>query len=128
MEIGFSGTSWDLLGQVLAERVGFEPTIRYQRIHAFQACALSRSAISPRESAILARRTKKARLAGGLTALIGCRALSLGLLRVPDTDMARFRHQEQAKHEAHRGHRNRVDQRVAEVVSRLEGRRGDQRH
>jgi len=35
----------------LAERVGFEPTIRthdtVSRIHAFQACALSHSAISP---------------------------------------------------------------------------------
>src|SRR5438093_6287651 len=27
-EIGFSGTFWDLLGRILAERVGFEPTIR----------------------------------------------------------------------------------------------------
>src|SRR6266704_1485451 len=27
-EIGFSGTIWDYLGRVLAERVGFEPTIR----------------------------------------------------------------------------------------------------
>src|SRR6266581_4035111 len=27
-EIGFSGTFWDYLGRVLAERVGFEPTIR----------------------------------------------------------------------------------------------------
>src|SRR3954466_11520343 len=31
---------------VLAERVGFEPTIRC-RIHAFQACAFGRSATSP---------------------------------------------------------------------------------
>src|SRR5256885_2610751 len=30
----------------LAERVGFEPTIRF-RIHAFQACAFGRSATSP---------------------------------------------------------------------------------
>ena len=30
-----------------AERVGFEPTVRYERTHAFQACALSRSATSP---------------------------------------------------------------------------------
>jgi hypothetical protein len=30
----------------LAERKGFEPSIRYQRIHAFQACALSHSATS----------------------------------------------------------------------------------
>ncbi len=31
----------------MAERVGFEPTIRGYRIHAFQACAFSRSATSP---------------------------------------------------------------------------------
>ena len=34
------------LGYELAERKGFEPSIRYQRIHAFQACALSHSATS----------------------------------------------------------------------------------
>src|SRR5467141_2594675 len=33
-------------GTTLAERVGFEPTIRF-RIHAFQACAFGRSATSP---------------------------------------------------------------------------------
>ena len=31
-----------------AERVGFEPTLRYKRKHAFQACALSHSATSPK--------------------------------------------------------------------------------
>ncbi len=31
----------------LAEREGFEPSIRFGRIHAFQACAFDRSAISP---------------------------------------------------------------------------------
>src|SRR5262245_22961269 len=31
----------------VAERVGFEPTVRFCRTHAFQACALSHSAISP---------------------------------------------------------------------------------
>src|SRR3984893_5105135 len=31
----------------VAERVGFEPTIGYSPIHAFQACAFNRSAISP---------------------------------------------------------------------------------
>ena len=35
------------MGRVLAERVGFEPTIGYSPIHAFQACAFNRSAISP---------------------------------------------------------------------------------
>ena len=36
-----------ILNSFLAEREGFEPSVRYQRTHAFQACALSRSAISP---------------------------------------------------------------------------------
>ena len=31
----------------MAEREGFEPSIRDYRIHAFQACAFDRSAISP---------------------------------------------------------------------------------
>jgi hypothetical protein len=31
----------------VAERGGFEPPIEYYPIHAFQACAFSRSAISP---------------------------------------------------------------------------------
>ena len=34
------------LGLGLAERKGFEPSIRYKRIHAFQACALNHSATS----------------------------------------------------------------------------------
>jgi hypothetical protein len=34
-------------GHGVAEREGFEPSKRYERLHAFQACALSRSAISP---------------------------------------------------------------------------------
>jgi hypothetical protein len=37
----------------LAEREGFEPSIRYKRIHAFQACAFSHSATSPESIAIL---------------------------------------------------------------------------
>ena len=31
----------------LADRGGFEPPIRYERIHAFQACAFNRSATCP---------------------------------------------------------------------------------
>ena len=31
----------------MAERAGFEPAIPFWSIHAFQACALSRSATSP---------------------------------------------------------------------------------
>ena len=30
----------------LAERLGFEPRVRYQRTHDFQSCALDHSAIS----------------------------------------------------------------------------------
>src|SRR5215469_7637388 len=36
-----------MLYEFVAERVGFEPTVRFCRTHAFQACALSHSAISP---------------------------------------------------------------------------------
>src|SRR5437899_9101588 len=43
-EIGTSGA--ERADTTLAERVGFEPTIRF-RIHAFQACAFGRSATSP---------------------------------------------------------------------------------
>ncbi len=32
---------------VLAEKEGFEPSVRDYRTHTFQACALNRSAISP---------------------------------------------------------------------------------
>ena len=32
----------------LAEREGFEPSIRYKRIHTFQACAFNHSATSPK--------------------------------------------------------------------------------
>ena len=32
---------------LLAGRGGFEPPIRYKRIHAFQACAFNRSATCP---------------------------------------------------------------------------------
>ena len=33
---------------LLADRGGFEPPIRYERIHAFQACAFNRSATCPK--------------------------------------------------------------------------------
>src|SRR6266704_714161 len=39
----------------LAERVGFEPTIRC-RIHAFQACAFGRSATSPLQTFLRSRK------------------------------------------------------------------------
>jgi hypothetical protein len=34
---------------VLAERGGFEPPVGYEPTHAFQACDLNHSSISPRE-------------------------------------------------------------------------------
>ena len=33
---------------IVAERVGFEPTVRYSRTHTFQACSLNRSDTSPK--------------------------------------------------------------------------------
>ena len=38
---------------LLAEREGFEPSIRYKRIHTFQACSLSHSDTSPDSITIL---------------------------------------------------------------------------
>lgn len=40
-------TAWNQIEIVLADRGGFEPPIRYERIHAFQACAFNRSATCP---------------------------------------------------------------------------------
>ena len=40
-------TTWNQFEIVLADRGGFEPPIRYERIHAFQACAFNRSATCP---------------------------------------------------------------------------------
>jgi hypothetical protein len=36
-----------IIVQHLAERMGFEPMIRFWHIHTFQACAFDHSAISP---------------------------------------------------------------------------------
>ena len=36
-------------GGINVERQGFEPWLRYERKHAFQACALSHSATSPKK-------------------------------------------------------------------------------
>ena len=35
------------ISKKIAEKVGFEPTLRFWRKHALQACALDHSAISP---------------------------------------------------------------------------------
>ena len=44
----FEGSNpYNRLRLILAEREGFEPSIRGYRIHTFQACAFDRSAISP---------------------------------------------------------------------------------
>ena len=39
---------------VLAEKVGFEPTVGYEPTHAFQACDLNHSSTSPRRYCITA--------------------------------------------------------------------------
>ena len=48
-------------------------------------------------------------------------------LGVPDAYFARFRHQEQAEHHAHRGNSDRINQRVADTAGRLVRRRGDEK-
>lgn len=47
----------------MAVTVGFEPTLRYKRKHAFQACALSHSATSPLMGGTLARKLLKCKSA-----------------------------------------------------------------
>ena len=47
----------------MAEREGFEPSIREHRIHTFQACAFNRSATSPtfsRRALYVLRRVREA--------------------------------------------------------------------
>ena len=44
---------WMLKNTSLAERVGFEPTIRYNRIPDFESGAFDHSATFPRETTIL---------------------------------------------------------------------------
>ena len=41
------GLYFNALQHILAEREGFEPSIRYKRIHTFQACSFSHSDTSP---------------------------------------------------------------------------------
>src|SRR5207249_12103398 len=88
------------------------------------------SALSAPRKPSLATPPKKARLAGGLLFVRSARRL---LARrhhplLPNAVLARLRHEEEGKHEAHRRHRNRIDQRVAEVARGREGRRSDERH
>jgi hypothetical protein len=45
----------------LAEREGFEPSIRYKRIHTFQACSFSHSDTSPESITILSVNAYQAR-------------------------------------------------------------------
>jgi hypothetical protein len=47
------GFNINALKHMLAEREGFEPSIRYKRIHTFQACSFSHSDTSPESIAIL---------------------------------------------------------------------------
>src|SRR5467141_3444360 len=51
-----------------------------------------------------------------------------GLCLIPDADMSSFWHQEEGEEEAHRGNRDRIDQRVADAAGGRESRRGDERH
>ena len=43
----FIGAYWSSLEYALAERGGFEPPVGYEPTHAFQACDLNHSSISP---------------------------------------------------------------------------------
>src|SRR5690606_17938770 len=45
---GVFGRFWTALENSVADRGGFEPPIRYSRIHAFQACAFNHSATCPK--------------------------------------------------------------------------------
>lgn len=44
-----------MIGEIMAEGGGFEPPIRFRRIHTFQACAFSHSATPPRGPHVDAR-------------------------------------------------------------------------
>lgn len=48
LSLSFLGHHEMLLEIILAVKEGFEPSIRYKRIHTFQACSLSHSDTSPR--------------------------------------------------------------------------------
>src|SRR5262249_20443588 len=50
------------------------------------------------------------------------------LFRLPDANVPRFRHQPEAKDEAHQRNEDRIEQRVKEAAGRRERRRGDERH
>jgi hypothetical protein len=63
------GFNINALQYVLAEREGFEPSIRYKRIHTFQACSLSHSDTSPESIAILSAKHRFIRMK---IMLIGC--------------------------------------------------------
>src|SRR5579864_2107720 len=47
---------------------------------------------------------------------------------LPNTGVTRLGHQEYAEDETHRRHDDRIDERTAETVGRLEGCRGDERY
>ncbi len=51
----------------LTDRVGFEPTVRYERTHTFQACALNHSATCP-DTTSQHQQAKKARATSGPSA------------------------------------------------------------
>src|SRR5258708_14704761 len=71
---------------------------------------------------------KKPAWRAGSVCPLGRRELRPSFLRFPDAHLARLRHEEEGKHEAHRRHRNRIDQCAAEAACGREGRRSDERH
>src|SRR5438093_3425762 len=56
------------------------------------------------------------------------RANGLGLLGIPNTDVARFRHHKQADEETDRWHRNGVDQSIADAAAGQKCGGGDEGH
>jgi hypothetical protein len=67
---GFSGLARPIslvCDEMMAERVGFEPTIRGYRIHTFQACAFDHSATAPHAMSGT-RPSRAGRLAQGVAA------------------------------------------------------------
>src|SRR5262249_5273756 len=62
------------------------------------------------------------------TGLAPMRLLCSHLRPLPAADVPRFRHQREAKNEAHQRYEDRREQRVKEAAGRCECRRGDERH
>src|ERR1041384_2092246 len=75
----------------LAERGGFEPPVGFKPTHAFQACALNHSAISPPAVDYCAEAYHKSQLLSGLVAAVHTtRGASFGDDYFPQRGQARF--------------------------------------